>query len=180
VTTSSVVGLLNHSAGPYTVSKMAVTAIVEQFYLELQTDHAEAAKHVSVHMLHPTAAGTGFFDRKGADGKKQGNQFGDDATNQKVIDAVAAKSMDAVGIVDGLLKGMRDGKFYCVVDAEQDSPTDASIRMRMEDQMSGQAPRRPPTLGLMGVVMETLAPAAVTAEGTAGTTRLGDFRRNRL
>ena len=33
VTTSSVVGLLNHSSGPYTASKMAVTAIIEQFSL---------------------------------------------------------------------------------------------------------------------------------------------------
>ena len=156
VTTSSVVGLLNHTAGPYTTSKFAVTAMVEQFYLELTEQHPEAAEHIGVHMLHPTAAGTGFFENKGADGQAQvPEEVKDD--NDAVISKLAAHSMDAAGIVDGLLQGMADGRFYCVVDAAQDTPTASQIALRMEDQMSGAAPRRPKQLGMMSVVAEERA-----------------------
>ena len=36
VTTSSVVGLLNHNIGPYSVSKFATTALCEQLSIELE------------------------------------------------------------------------------------------------------------------------------------------------
>ena len=45
VTTSSVVGLLNHNPGAYSVSKMAVTAVCEQFAIEL-----EAMGESAIHM----------------------------------------------------------------------------------------------------------------------------------
>ena len=59
----------------------------------------------------------------------------------------------------------RHGWTDVVVDAEQDSPTDEGIALRMEDQMSGQAPRKPPELGIMSL----FAPAPVKAEAAAGT-----------
>lgn len=57
VTTSSVVGLLNHMPGPYSASKMAVTAICEQLTIELDDLGARAA-HITSRSLHPTIAST--------------------------------------------------------------------------------------------------------------------------
>ena len=42
VTTSSVVGLLNHNPGAYSVSKMAVTAVCEQYAIELENMGSKA------------------------------------------------------------------------------------------------------------------------------------------
>merc|ERR1712078_827736 len=69
VTTSSVVGLLNHSPGPYSCSKMAATAVCEQLSIELQDMGAKAA-HISPHSLHPTVGATNFLTGRGADGQK--------------------------------------------------------------------------------------------------------------
>ena len=69
VTTTSVVGLLNHNIGPYSVSKMAATAVAEQFAIELSGMGAKAA-HISPHSLHPTVAATGFLNARDADGAK--------------------------------------------------------------------------------------------------------------
>jgi NAD(P)-dependent dehydrogenase (short-subunit alcohol dehydrogenase family) len=69
VTTSSVVGLLNHNIGPYSCSKMAATAVCEQLSHELET-MGDAAAHISPRSLHPTVAATNFLSGRNADGEQ--------------------------------------------------------------------------------------------------------------
>jgi NAD(P)-dependent dehydrogenase (short-subunit alcohol dehydrogenase family) len=124
VTTSSVVGLLNHNPGPYSISKMAATAICEQFSLELE-GMGEAAAHISPHSLHPTVAATNFLtsrDDKGLQGKD--DQF---------MSAMAKiGTTTAEDIIDGLFKGLDENKYYIIVDHETDVPTTDQIKHRMQ------------------------------------------------
>lgn len=140
VCTSSVVGLLNNNVGPYSVSKMACTAVAEQLSLELDGMGSKAA-HVTVHLLSPSPTNTGFFNAREADGKKSTG----DAFKDKLAKGGASTPED---VVEGLLRGLRDGKFYVVLDHELDIPTSEQVALRMEDQMSGGKPRRPEQIGL--------------------------------
>ena len=85
ITTSSVVGLLNHQPGAYGTSKMAVTAVVEQMSQELQA-MGEKAAHIRVASLHPSAAGTGFMNARNQDGSKGVGEWGS-PTDPIVYDA---------------------------------------------------------------------------------------------
>jgi len=141
VTTSSVVGLLNHNLGPYSVSKMAVTAMAEQLSLELE-GMGQAAAHVSPHVLFPSVAGTSFFQMRGADGvPTAGEGFKSGLVKLGVFTAEA--------VVDGLVRGLEQGRHYIVLDHELDVPTATQIAKRMEDQMEGRRPRRPEQVGVI-------------------------------
>jgi len=141
VTTSSVVGLLNHNTGPYSVSKMAATALCEQLALELEALGAAAA-HVSPHSLHPTVAGTNFLTSREADGSK--------AMDETLKNVMLKQGIStAEDIIDGLFRGLDEGKHYIIVDHKLDVPTPQQIARRMEDQMAGRRPRRPEQLGLL-------------------------------
>jgi len=141
VTTSSVVGLLNHNLGPYSISKMAATALCEQLSLELESMGSKAA-HISPHSLHPTVAGTGFLQARDADGSKSWPTELKDYLLKKGISSAAS-------IVDGLFRGLDDGRAYIIVDHELDVPTTKQIARRMEDQMLGRRPTPPEQLGFM-------------------------------
>mmetsp|Transcript_104467 Transcript_104467/g.322305 ORF Transcript_104467/g.322305 Transcript_104467/m.322305 type:complete len:316 (+) Transcript_104467:76-1023(+) len=141
VTTSSVVGLLHTSLGPYSVSKMAVTALCEQLSLELQEMGSKAA-HISPHSLHPTVAGTGFLEGRDADGSKN--------IPAQVKDFMLEKGIPtAASIVDGLFRGLDEGRSYIIVDHELDVPSAKQIAVRMEDQMLSRRPTKPEQLGFM-------------------------------
>merc|ERR1719433_667592 len=141
VTTSSVVGLLNHNIGPYSVSKMAATAVAEQLAIELEA-LGERAAHVSPRSLHPTAAATNFMRMRDADGTPQlGEEF-------KMMLAKGGTST-ADDIVDGLFKGLDADKHYIIVDHPLDIPSTEQIAMRLEDQVAGRRPRKPEQLGMM-------------------------------
>lgn len=142
VTTSSVVGLLNHNPGAYSVSKMAVTAMCEQFNLELQGMKGKAA-HVSSHSLHPTVSGTDFLTARGEDASK--GPMGDMLKQA----AQAAGASTAEDIIEGMFKGLDQGKFYIHVDHKFDVPTASQIRLRMEDQAEGGRPRAPEQVAIM-------------------------------
>jgi hypothetical protein len=158
VTTTSVVGLLNHNIGPYSVSKMAATAVAEQFAIELSGMGAKAA-HISPHSLHPTVAATGFLNARDADGAKSaGDGFmvrtisSSSSVCPQLIkeylqDLVADGGMGADDIVDGLFTGMDADLYYIIVDDPQDVPTVDQLKMRLEDQITGARPRRPEQLG---------------------------------
>eukprot|EP00420_Gonyaulax_spinifera_P017343 CAMPEP_0197894570 /NCGR_PEP_ID=MMETSP1439-20131203/35892_1 /TAXON_ID=66791 /ORGANISM="Gonyaulax spinifera, Strain CCMP409" /LENGTH=362 /DNA_ID=CAMNT_0043514933 /DNA_START=39 /DNA_END=1125 /DNA_ORIENTATION=- len=141
VTTSSVVGLLNHNLGPYSVSKMAATAVAEQLSLELQA-MGEPAAHISPHSLHPTVAATNFLGMRDADGSKM---MGDDL--KEAFLKFGTSSAD--DIINGLFKGLDEGKYYIVVDHALDIATSKQIAKRMEDQMAGRRPRKPEQLGML-------------------------------
>ena len=140
VTTSSVVGLLNHNPGAYSVSKMAVTAVGEQFSIELENMGKKAA-HVHPHTLHPTVAATNFLTNRDADGKQQA----DDGVKKMM----SGKAASATDIVDGLFRGLDAGHYYIVVDGPTDIPTYAQISNRMKDQMMKVRPRQPEQLGAL-------------------------------
>lgn len=141
VTTSSVVGLLNHNLGPYSCSKMAATAICEQLSIELEGMGAQAS-HISPHSLHPTVSATNFLTGRGADGEK--------TQDGAVISKLSQAGMSTVDhIVDGLFRGLEDGKHYIIVDHLLDVPTAQQIAMRMQDQMDGSRPRKPEQLAMM-------------------------------
>eukprot|EP00932_Pfiesteria_piscicida_P007405 SRR837773.1748.p2 GENE.SRR837773.1748~~SRR837773.1748.p2 ORF type:complete len:337 (+),score=146.26 SRR837773.1748:53-1012(+) len=141
VTTSSVVGLLNHNPGAYSVSKFAVTAMCEQFNIELQGMKDKAA-HISSHSLHPTVSGTDFLTARGEDASKGMGDMLKDA-------ALAAGASTATDILDGLFRGLDEGKFYILVDHPYDVPTASQIRMRMEDQAEGGRPRAPEQVAVL-------------------------------
>jgi len=141
VTTSSVAGLLNHSPGPYSLSKMAATAMCEQLSHELE-DMGSTAAHISSHSLHPTVAGTGFLEGRDADGSKH--------IPKELKEFMLKKGIStAENIVDGLFSGLDEGKAYIIVDHELDIPTSKQIAQRMEDQMTGRRPRKPEQLGFV-------------------------------
>jgi NAD(P)-dependent dehydrogenase (short-subunit alcohol dehydrogenase family) len=139
VTTSSVVGLLNHNIGPYSVSKMACTALCEQLAIELEGMGSQAA-HISPHSLHPTVVATNFLTRRGADG----TQNADDAAKKMFGDAGATTAPE---LIDGLMQGLDEGKSYIIVDHPMDIPTVEQIQMRTQDQIAGARPRKPEQLG---------------------------------
>ena len=139
VTTSSVVGLLNHNIGPYSASKMAVTAVCEQFSHELE-DMGATAGHISPHSLHPTVAATNFLTVRDDQGKQQGNGAVRDAM-------LSTGGTTADQIIDGLLDGLGRGLHYVIVDHPADVPTTQQIAARAEDQVSGRRPRKPEQLG---------------------------------
>lgn len=141
VTTSSCVGLLNHNPGAYSVSKMAVTAMCEQFNLELQSMKGKAA-HISSHSLHPTvSASTDFLTARGEDGSKgMGDQL------KQTVQSLGGSTTD--DIMDGMFRGLDAGKFYIHVDNPLDIPTASQIRLRMEDQAEGTQPRAPEQVGV--------------------------------
>ena len=89
VTTSSVVGLVNHIPGPYSLSKFAVTAMCEQLSHELNA-MGPAAAHISPHSLHPTIAATGLF--------------GGGAEAARALEASGVTTAGA--IIDGLFRGL--------------------------------------------------------------------------
>lgn len=142
VTTSSVTGLLNHNPGPYSCSKMALTAMCEQLSIELQ-DMGPQAAHISPHALFPTVGATNFLTARGADGQRKadGSTF--------LPDLAGAGMSTAKDIVDGLFQGLDAGKHYVVVDHPSDIPTSHQLPMRMQDQVDGSRPRRPEQLGMM-------------------------------
>lgn len=139
VTTSSVVGLLNHNTSPYCVSKFAVTAMCEQLACELLGMGPKAA-HISPRTLHPTVVATNFHKARGADATMRGDDGVKDWLGQK-------KAFTAVDIVDGLFKGLNEGKHYIIVDHPHDIPTAQQLAMRLEDQMTGRRPRPAEQLG---------------------------------
>eukprot|EP00912_Choanoflagellata_sp_UC4_P001664 UC4_evm1s1059 len=140
VTTSSVVGLLNHYPGPYSVSKHATTAVCEQFAIELE-DMGEKAAHISPHSLHPTVAATNFLMKRGKDGGKST----DDEVMKNTIAGIGGFVAD--DIVDALFSGLADGSSYIIVDHPTDVPTKVQIANRMADQMTGKRPRKAAPLG---------------------------------
>jgi len=130
VTTSSVMGLYDGGFGvnAYNASKMACTAICEQFHYELRHAGARAA-HVVSHSLHPSMAGT--------------NIFGDLAVSEAIMSGAggASRGLSAADVIDALFVGIADGLFYIVVDDPMDKPAREQIRQRMESQMAGTPPR---------------------------------------
>jgi short-subunit dehydrogenase len=138
VTTASVVGLLNHVIGPYSVSKMAATAVAEQFAIEL-SGMGDKASHISPHSLHPTVAATGFLNARDADGTK--------SAGNGLVDLVANGGMSAQDIIDGLFSGIDCGLHYIIVDDPQDVSTVEQLKRRYEDQSTGQRPREAEQLG---------------------------------
>mmetsp|Transcript_61578 Transcript_61578/g.156469 ORF Transcript_61578/g.156469 Transcript_61578/m.156469 type:complete len:256 (-) Transcript_61578:142-909(-) len=139
VTTSSVVGLMNNNPGPYSVSKMAVTAVSEQFAIELE-EMCEQAAHISPHSLHPTMAATNFFSGRDAEGKKA--RSGDRV--DKMVNQMSSLGMfTAPQLVDGFFARLDAGEFYIIVDHPLDVPTDDQLAERLADQISRRRPRRP-------------------------------------
>eukprot|EP00037_Helgoeca_nana_P036881 m.13443 g.13443 ORF g.13443 m.13443 type:complete len:312 (+) comp8123_c0_seq1:81-1016(+) len=136
VTTSSVVGLLNHMPGPYSASKMAVTGMCEQLAIELE-ERGPAAAHISPRSLHPTIATTNIF-------------------NDEVLRAELERvgSADADYIVNGLFQGMDAGSHYIIVDDVTDVPSEIQIAARADDQRTGRRPSRPEKLGSMLALTE--------------------------
>jgi NAD(P)-dependent dehydrogenase (short-subunit alcohol dehydrogenase family) len=110
VTTSSVVGLLNHVVGPYSISKMAATAVCEQFSLELQ-QMGSAAEHVSAHSLHPTVAATNFLTARGDDGTQTS---GDTLKNG----IAAVGGFTAEDIISGLFSGLEENRCVPVTSSQ--------------------------------------------------------------
>ena len=98
VTTSSVVGLVNHIPGPYSLSKFAVTAMCEQLSHELDA-MGPAAAHISPHSLHPTIAATGLF--------------GGGAKAARALEASGVTTAGA--IIDGLFRGLDEVRGMGVV-----------------------------------------------------------------
>merc|ERR1712060_285260 len=119
VTTSSVVGLLNHNIGPYSVSKFAVTAMCEQFSHELE-DMGTKAAHISPHTLHPTVGATNFLTGRKADGQQK-------FSGLPLADFAKAGMTTAEDVIDGLFKGLEEGKSYIVVDHQLDVPTHKQV-----------------------------------------------------
>jgi hypothetical protein len=151
VTTSSVVGLLNHVIGPYTVSKMACTAVCENLSLELQ-QMGEVAAHISSHSLHPTVAATNFLTERSDDGTK-----GAGDTAKLGIQAVGG--FTANDIIDGLFSGLSAGKYYIVVDHPDDTPSGLQIQARADDMISGARPRRPEQLASLKALVSGAFPS---------------------
>eukprot|EP00658_Telonema_sp_P-2_P079719 TRINITY_DN7781_c0_g1_i2.p1 TRINITY_DN7781_c0_g1~~TRINITY_DN7781_c0_g1_i2.p1 ORF type:complete len:361 (+),score=90.64 TRINITY_DN7781_c0_g1_i2:76-1083(+) len=137
VTTSSVVGLLNHNIGPYSASKMALTAVCEQMAIELN-DLGPQASHISPHSLHPTIAATNFMNSRDSDGS-MGSQLPLDLMSKQGV-------MSASQLVDGFFNGLDRGEHYIIVDHPLDVPTKEQIDMRFKDQIEGRRPRRPEQL----------------------------------
>ena len=145
VTTSSVVGLLNHNPGPYSLSKHACTALCEQLVIELDT--MPAASHISAHSLHPTIAATNFLAGRDASGNKS---FGDGRRK-----AAAKSGMESTEfIVDGLFRGLEDGRRYIIVDGTTDIPSVDQMAHRFVDQVSSGKPRTPKQLGAVLRLMD--------------------------
>ena len=142
VTTSSVVGLLNHNPGAYSVSKMAVTAVCEQFAIELQ-NMGEKAIHIAPHSLHPTAAATNFMENRDADGKKR-DEKGSIKAMTKALGAATADD-----IIDGLFKGLDMNQSYIIVDHPLDIPTGLQLSARVADQINQTRPRPAKQLAMM-------------------------------
>ena len=140
VTTSSVVGLLNHNIGPYSVSKFATTALCEQLSIELEG--MENAAHISPHSLHPTVAATNFLTKRDADGV----QHGDSARKEAMA---SMGTTTAVDIVNGLLDGLGEGKHYIVVEHQTDIPNAQQLGLRVEDIVDGGRPRKAENVGML-------------------------------
>ena len=149
VTTSSVVGLLNHNIGPYSVSKMAATAVCEQFAIELE-EMGPSAAHISPHSLHPTVAATGFLTARDSDGSKS------DASGA-LVKLVGDGGMHAQDIVDGLFAGLDADKYYIIVDDVQDIPTAEQLAVRVGDQINGRRPSRAQQLGQLLKLLDPTA-----------------------
>merc|ERR1711972_477875 len=117
----SVMGLYDGAMGvsPYNASKMACTAVCEQFHLELEAA-GKAAAHVASHSLHPSMAGTNIFG------------------NQAITEAIRTGTGGTHGglstsdVIDALFVGIAAGTFYIVVDDPKDKPARDQIRQRME------------------------------------------------
>ena len=142
VTTSSVVGLLNHNIGAYSVSKMATTAVCEQFAIELE-GLGERALHIFPHSLHPTVAATNFMMNSDSEGNAQ-----IDASIKEMLLAKGGTSK-ADDIVDGLFRGLDAGDYYIIVDGKLDLPTGLQLSNRFADQITQGRPRKPEQLGAL-------------------------------
>jgi NAD(P)-dependent dehydrogenase (short-subunit alcohol dehydrogenase family) len=142
VTTSSVVGLLNHNPGAYSVSKMAVTAVCEQYAIELENMGSKAI-HIAPHTLHPTAAATNFMELRDADGKKR-DEKGSIKAMTKEMGAVSADF-----IIDGLFNGLDMNQAYIIVDHPLDIPTGLQLAARVADQINQTRPRPARPLAMM-------------------------------
>eukprot|EP00932_Pfiesteria_piscicida_P014713 SRR837773.26565.p3 GENE.SRR837773.26565~~SRR837773.26565.p3 ORF type:complete len:151 (-),score=75.78 SRR837773.26565:67-477(-) len=112
----------------------------EQFNIELQGMKDKAA-HISSHSLHPTVSGTDFLTARGEDASKGMG----DMLKQSAINVGASTAAD---VMDGMFRGLDEGKFYIHVDHAFDVPTASQIRMRMEDQAEGGRPRAPEQLAV--------------------------------
>lgn len=142
VTTSSVAGLLNFAPAAYGVSKMAATALCEQFAIELE-EMGSAAAHISPHSLHPTVVATNFLSKRSEDGAKEleGAQL------TKFLQAVGSKGMStAPQIVDELFARLDRGEHYIIIDNPMDVPTVKSAAARAADVISRGRPQRPAQL----------------------------------
>ena len=142
VTTSSVVGLLNHNPGAYSVSKMAVTAVCEQYAIELENMGSKAI-HIAPHTLHPTAAATNFMELRDADGKKR-DEKGSIKAMTKEMGAVSADF-----IIDGLFNGLDMNQAYIIVYHPLDIPTGLQLAARVADQINQTRPRPARPLAMM-------------------------------
>jgi NAD(P)-dependent dehydrogenase (short-subunit alcohol dehydrogenase family) len=137
VTTSSVVGLLNHAPGAYSCSKFAVTALCEHVAIELEQMGARAA-HVHPHSLHPTVAATNFLGVRNAQGEKRVD-----------VDLGALQRggiTTAADVVDGLVAGLERDDSYIVVDHPLDVPTNDQLATRLVDVAARTRPRMPQLL----------------------------------
>lgn len=143
VTTSSVVGLLNHNIGAYSCSKMACTAVCEQLAIEL-AEMGDKAGHISPHSLHPTVGATNFLARRNAAGQKKGDL--DNAAIGRLADMGMTSAQD---ICNGLFRGLDRGDCYIIVDHPLDVPTTEQIKLRMEDQIQKSRPRKPEQLAMV-------------------------------
>ena len=135
---------------------MAATALCEHLSIELQ-NLGDAAAHVSAHSLHPSVGATNFFTSR----DESGEQVDDRTmlTNLRKSDG----ALTPVSLVDGLMKGLDDGKFYITVDGARDVPTAQQIMARAEQQAQGLQPKQAHPFGVFNEIAEAAA-AAVEAE----------------
>ena len=124
---------------------MAITAVCEQLSLELES-MGKAAAHISPHSLHPTVAATNFLSGRNAEGEMKDV---DGAVKKMFVASGDGLMTTADDIIDGLFKGLDDGKHYVIVDNPSDVPTSQQIQMRMGDMVNGQRPRAPEQLGML-------------------------------
>lgn len=142
VTTSSVAGILTLAPAAYGVSKMATTAVCEQFAIELE-EMGSAAAHISPHSLHPTVVATNFLSKRAEDGAKEL----EGANLNRFLQTMGSRSMStAPQIVDEFFARLDRGEHYIIIDHPMDAPAIKSAAARMADVISRGRPRRPPQL----------------------------------
>ena len=142
---------------------MAATALCEHLSIELQ-NLGDAAAHVSAHSLHPSVGATNFFTSRDESGEQVTSSR--DVKKSRTMLTNLRKSDGAltpVTLVNGLMKGLDDGKFYITVDGANDVPTAQQIMARAEQQAQGLQPKQARPFGVFNEIAEAAA-AAVEAE----------------